>query len=387
MRRSVEQERLKEQRTKVENKHCTFQPVTNKNNLNTQEDPFERLSKLRENHKLRRMREEQEKLKEEAELRGCTFKPEINNYKNEVQPRYMITNEERNLSPRLRLMLKDQYTFIPRVKGLIKGMNSAKEYIKQNPFERLSKPKEVSEPDEPEEEIEISPKHSIVSSSTEYKEYGDSFSSRPFFERQALYELMKAEKKSYHENMPSVGPEICERSKKMVKKGFFERNQEMIDKKEATLKNSQKPSGCTFQPRITQKAKLVKNRSFTEMSYGDSKKKETKIQTMKQEIEQNFKAMNNLGLSHTKLYSNVGSTIKILDDPDSYVARLRDLQRNKEQKIKAIKDEREKQELSACTHAPVTIEAPSYVKQIARNMALLKAERAAYEEESKPDWR
>ncbi|CAG9311999.1 unnamed protein product [Blepharisma stoltei] len=383
LRRSVEQERLKAQQQQIIKKNCTFQPTTNIISHEIIESPFERLSRIKENFRLQKLREEQERMKEEEELRGCTFKPEIN--RTEIQPRYLDANEQR-MSPRLKLMLKDQCTFAPKVKGVAKGMKSVKEYVKQDPFERLSKPKEIEEPKEPEEEINSSSKQSIVSS-TGYQEYGDSFSSRPFFERQALYELMKIEKKNYYENMPAPAPMICERSKKLVKKEFYERNNEMIEKKLKTLKNTEKPEGCTFQPKITKKAKLKKNRSFAEMCHGDSKKREENINAKKEEINQNFRNFLDSGLFQSKRYTNVTSTIKILDDPDSYVARMKDQQRISEQRVKSIIEEREKQELAECTHAPITIDAPSYVKQIARNMAMLKAERAANQEPKKPEWR
>ena len=370
--KNVNQESMKEQKLRLETKECTFHPKTNEKSTVFSQDTIDRLTKIRENTRLVRLKEEQERKKLEEEMEACTFHPQINKNSCISGSKYM---KESN-----RLYYTGSTpTFIPTVKGPTRKMKAANEYIKQDPFERLSRPREAYQP-EPEE-----PEYSMKSS-TPLPEYsGCSFSTRPFFERQALYELMKHEKKQQLSQKPPKNPVMNERSKKLVKTDFFERNEEMIRKK---LEPSvDYPEACSFQPKITNLAKMRRNRSVAEMAYGDSKKKSEKIEFLKEMAEEKFKESINPSTFQSKSYANVKSKLQILDDPHSYIDRIKYQQRRKEAETQILKDEKARQEVAECTHSPNIIDAPGYVKQIARNMAMIRSEMAVEETTAKPQWR
>lgn len=372
VKRNLNQELLREQKLKIEVKECTFKPKTNTQNLHFSQETFERLSQCKENLRLMRLKEDQERRKLEEEMIPCTFHPEINKNSCISGSKYLSETPKRKQKI-------PEPAFAPRIKGPSKKMLNAQEYIKQDPFERLSRPKEVFQPEPEEQSASLKP-------STPIPDYsGCSFSTRPFFERQAIYELMKHEKKEALETQPVPRPLINERSKKLVKKDFFERNQEMIEKKNSVKYD---PNPCSFQPKITNKAKMKRNRSVTEMSYGDSKKRLEKIENLKEVVEDKIREQIVSSCYSSKSYANVKSKLQVLDDPQSYIERLKSEQRRKEIITQITKEERVKNELSECTYHPNIIEAPDYVKQIARNMAMIKAERVPYSNKPmKPEWR
>ena len=365
-------ETLREQKLQYETRECTFQPKTNADNVSFSQDTIARLTKSRENTRLLKLKEDQDRRKLEEEMQACTFHPQINRNSCISGSKYLSETPKKEF-------FGESPTFVPRVKGPSKKMKSANEYIKQDPFERLSRPKESYQP-EPEE-----PEYSIKSTTPVPDCYGSSFSTRPFFERQALYELMKHEKREMMEQQSPKRPIINERSKKIVKSSFTERNEEMIKKK--TEPKIDYPDLCTFQPKITNLAKMRRNRSFAEMTYGDSKKKSEKIEYLKEMAEEKLKELVNPSIFQSKSYANVKSKLQILDDPQSYIDRIKSQQRKKEIHAQINKEEKIRQEISECTHAPVVIDAPTYVKQIARNMAMIKAEMSVSKKSPKPEWR
>jgi hypothetical protein len=369
--KNFNKELLKEKKLKMEVKDCTFHPKTNVIAAKFSQDTIERLARIKETSRLLKIKEENEQLKIEEEMKACTFQPQINKGSSVSGSKYM--SETPKKSPNY-----EQHTFVPKVRGPSSKMKTAKEYVKQDPFERLSRPKELYQP-EPEE-----PELSVKSATPVPDYYGSSFSSRPFFERQALYELMKHEKKELLNSQEPNKPLINERSKKLVKNSFFERNSEMIQKKNTTKTD---PDPCSFQPKITNQAKMRRNRSVAEMSYGDSKKKSDKIEFLKEQAEEKIRETVNPSTFQSKSYASVKSKLGIIDDPSSYIERIKAQQRKKEIEAQMIKEEKIKQDLSECTYAPAIIDAPSYVKQIARNMAMIKAELSVNKKSLKPEWK
>jgi len=379
--RSYNHARLQGQAALKEFEECTFRPKVN-TDAEVSEKVFSRLYRVKDVSHLLKIKTELEKAKQEAELSQCTFKPSLNPKSSCVSSR-LLESSTKNLSPRFRIFYEDSCTFAPKVRGLRKGMSAAKHYLEEDPFERLYKPKQA----EPEEEVNPSRSMSkSVSKSASVKSFGDSFSSRPFFERQALYELMKKEKREAAYKRPPTGSVMCERSKKLVKKDFYERNQELLERKKFKVEQALN-STPLHKPKLTKRGKSAKPRGFKEMCYGDPLRKQEKISQKKEEAEQQVEELHRPHFSQNKSYSNVSSRLNLIGDPSSYVQRIKEMARQKERQALEFKESQEQQELSQCTHAPRTIDAPSYVKQIARNMAMLKAERSVNQVPSKPEWR
>lgn len=79
--------------------------------------------------------------------------------------------------------------------------------------------------------------------------------------------------------------------------------------------------------------------------------------------------------------------LRVLSDPDSYIARIQREQAAASEKARRSAAEQVAAELAECTFKPTTNDAPEYVKRIARSMALARAVKAPEAPLAKPDWR
>ena len=86
-------------------------------------------------------------------------------------------------------------------------------------------------------------------------------------------------------------------------------------------------------------------------------------------------------------YSGIKSKLQILQDPEEFIERLKAEQRAKEIEIMMSREDKMRKELEECTHQPAVIDAPDYVKQIARNMAMLKSELSNQKSPERVGWR
>lgn len=358
-RKNLNQDILREQKLKNEEKECTFQPTTNYSPSKYSADTFKRLSRHKDMSRYTRIKQQIDYNKLQEELSSCTFEPTINSRSSHTVSRYRSESPKRSIQPA-------EPSFAPKVKGPAKHMTSAREYLRVSPFERLSKVKSVQEPEE--ETIKC---HTPIIYSC-----GCSYSSKPFFERQALYEIMKYEKREAAEQIVNHKPIINDRSRKLVKKSFLERNKEMIEKK-SRPKND--PQTYSFHPKITKMAKMRKYRSLAEMSSVEKKKFEKSEADPQSPCDQQF--------SSTKAYSSIKSKLQILNDPEGFIERLKQEQRRKDLELNYMREENLRKELEECTYQPAIIDAPGYIKQIARNMALLKSETHLKNSPVRPDWR
>jgi hypothetical protein len=371
MRKSFNNEVLKLQQKKEEGKECTFQPKINSGKPRSPNETLGRLTVVKDNRRVLWLKEEQERKKIEEETKECTFQPEINKNSTVFGSRYLSeTPKTRNSIP--------QQRFAPRIKGPGKHMHAAKEYLRQDPFERLSRPKEAYQP-EPEE---FQASYKSISPVSQFT--GCTFSSKPFYERQALYEMMKQSKREAVDQSKTAQPKINDKSRRMVKNSFADRNEEVIRKKNEKVKEKDENS---FKPKITSMGKMLRNRSFAEMSYGDSKKRNEKIEYLKGVIEDKEREIMSPFFVPNKSYTSVKSKLQILEDPENYIERLKSQQRKKEFESQIAKEEKVRMEISECTYQPTIIDAPEYVKQIARNMAMIRAETKNNVRPVKPEWR
>jgi hypothetical protein len=352
VKKSLNHEQLREMKEKHEFRECTFQPKTNVSPSKFSQETIERLSKHRDlaGYTQSRQAKEQEKLLKELAI--CTFEPMINSV--HADSRYLSQSPSK---PRK----AEEPSFAPQVKGALKNMKSVREYLKLDPFERLSKP-----------QAEVSLKIESPEARSPKKDLNGQISKKSFFERQAFYELQKFEKR---ENLQVFNhqPVINERSKKMVKKTFDERNQEMIEKRKKPKKD---PYVYSFRPKITRMAKLRKYRSFHEIS-SDRRKGEV-IESPENRFDLKIPV---------KSFDGIKSKLQILNDPEGFIERLKNEQRRRDEEIMEMKEDRMRKELEECTYQPNVIDSPEYVKQIARNMALLKMELGKSKTPVKYDWR
>lgn len=84
--------------------------------------------------------------------------------------------------------------------------------------------------------------------------------------------------------------------------------------------------------------------------------------------------------------AGVQSRLKVSSDPDSYLARVRQHMKLKEQLTECVREAKENKELEECTFQPRTHEAPAYISKIASSMRAIKAQMPP-QPPAKPDWR
>lgn len=121
------------------------------------------------------------------------------------------------------------------------------------------------------------------------------------------------------------------------------------------------------------------------MCYGDSEKRQQKVEEIKQLNEHTQQGEDYS--STAWLYSDIQSRLGLNSHLDTFLDRVKAVQCRKAQEALREKEEREKYELEECTHAPRIKDAPAFVKRIAQNMAIMKAERVQTPKVVKPDWR
>mmetsp|Transcript_28526 Transcript_28526/g.50663 ORF Transcript_28526/g.50663 Transcript_28526/m.50663 type:complete len:478 (+) Transcript_28526:201-1634(+) len=360
-------------------KDCTFEPqlyVETSPGGNT----MKRLTQSKDYSAYEAMKSEREKAKEESELRECTFQPRINTKNQFPKPLY----SSRNLSA-TRLKAEKHFqqvcTFQPKVLGVKRKMSNASLYTKESPFERLYNKSDFQ-----------TPAHSTAPDSEMYSEV-DSMSVaereqnlNEFFMRQHRFLEDKHKKLQARLKEPEHQPKLCEKSTKLAKGTFEERNEELL-KKRREFANTEVEN--KFTPKISALGKASRHRSIEELCYGDMERKQRKLEELKKMYED--ESTRNFQMTYVQYPSAIeaSSKLQILDHSDSYLERIREARERRAQREEHDRQEKEARELAECTYAPSIREAPAFVKRVAHSMALLRAQRGLDEPEEleKPDWR
>lgn len=382
-------DQLKEQLQAAEVKDCTFHPKTNPASSQAVSPAFDRLYQVRDPRYLELVRREYRAREEEVALKECSFHPTINTRSHSVASKHKDANKEVRINPRTLLDIEKECTFVPKVNQLKRGMKAAQEYVASDPFERLTrvKPKEA-----PVEQAEGSLMASALVSSRKDERpvevSGDltTFSQKSFFERQALFEIMKTEKKlQLAQQSVTQPPYILERSKQMVTETFEERNNKLLEKRHKQVSLQQYDSECTFAPTISRKAQEKRKRTMEELSYGDAEKREQRLASLKDALDQRALSAKIPQMSTSNV--SASSHLQLSSGLETYLARVQQDKDRKAAAVEKIRMERQSREMRDCTYAPITKDAPSYIKRMARSVAMLKAEMPPAAPPEKPEWR
>ena len=140
-------------------------------------------------------------------------------------------------------------------------------------------------------------------------------------------------------------------------------------------------------PAINPASKRLDPRSVTDMSRGDALKRETATRLLRLRLEQEGLE----GVTFRPVINDVKHVegrLKVLSDPDNYVARLSAEAASQAERAKRAASTAVVNELAHCTFTPKVNDAPEYVKSIARAMQLSRIAKAAPESAAeKPEWR
>jgi hypothetical protein len=142
---------------------------------------------------------------------------------------------------------------------------------------------------------------------------------------------------------------------------------------------------CSFRPQITQAAHARKPRSVAELSLGDAARRARKADARRAITA----AESEEGLTFTPAINEVPgvqSRLKVASEPGSYLARVRQHMKLKEQLTACVREAQESQELAECTFRPATHEAPAYITRIAKSVRLAKSAQPP-PPPKQPEWR
>jgi hypothetical protein len=342
-------------KAKASLKACTFSPRSGSERTPSGK-VFERLAKVKDYSPYEALKQQRDDAQTDAELAHCTFSPKISPRSREIQRSLSPRSSRPVISQRTEMMSRNECTFQPSVPHLKKSMEKAKEYLSDDAFKRLYELK--SNTLHPKQAKVPSPQRSIETPRRQQYPALD----RPFFERQALYEIKKKERAGLRS--PRVcSPKVNSTSKIMVKGTFAERNAEFVSRLQGRQK-AEVPE-CTFKPQITGKAQALRGRSSDERCHGDAQKRLAnieKLSAVRLRLEhEKTKSCMFLALS----YKHVPSSLRVLSHPETYVDRLNEQAAGRDQTRRQVMTERRGKEMEECSFSPRVRKYPIYLKSLA----------------------
>ena len=143
---------------------------------------------------------------------------------------------------------------------------------------------------------------------------------------------------------------------------------------------------CTFAPAINPSSRAMRPRSVVDMSRGDALKRETAARLLRLKIEQEDLEGITFRPRINERSRAAEGRLRILSDPDSYVARLKMDAARQAESARRSAAQSEASELAECTFTPAVHGAPEYVSRIAQSMALARSVKELGPP-ARPDWR
>lgn len=195
---------------------------------------------------------------------------------------------------------------------------------------------------------------------------------------------------------PPLQPQLCARSLEIAQAtrqgtSFLERvtNQVARREQEAAKMRARlaRDPDCTFQPAINPASRALPPRGVEDLSRGDQIKRETAVRLLRLRVEAQQLDGITFAPSINDTSRQAQGRLRVLQDPESYVQRLQAEAALAEHRARAQAEAAQAAELANCTFHPVVHDAPTYVKRIARSMALARAVRPQSAGASRPDWR
>ena len=211
--------------------------------------------------------------------------------------------------------------------------------------------------------------------------------------------LLKKEKKTEELQQslePKIKTHVNNKSRRIVaeshKGDFIDRVQRDVLRREQAeslkLTARGRDKECSFQPEVSKKAEMMRSRSVYEMSRGDAHKQETSRRLLKLKSEQeelrNLTFQPRIATSPTR---QTRSALQLRDNPGGFMERHMNTLQQNEAERKKILEQRNKEELAACTFVPKTKDCPAYVKRIARSLSVVKKSQTGDDRPTRPQWR
>ncbi|CAM9749577.1 unnamed protein product [Chrysoparadoxa australica] len=318
-------------------------------------------------------------------------------------------------------------TFTPQIIGVLDDMESAKLYLQYDVVARLTGEAFLEDQDtkEPEEDTLTTGNASKGGGSglalkliTSVPHEGDAYNAvtyleglterlgeasvghegsksfQDFLERQNQGEIRRRKHVEELQNraQPTFKPNLCRTAESMnTSKGTFLQRlaRDAIRKEHETLRQraSRKDPNCTFRPKLTKKSEQLPARSMVELSRGDQLKRETmqRLNKLRSEQEQMQGVTFNPQLNDNAMARNAESRLKVVSDPDSYLASVKMEAKKRQDRCKEGTVQRELAEVEGCTFTPQTKPCPAYIRRIAQSLA--KSKTPSEQNSCRPEWK
>eukprot|EP00736_Rhodelphis_marinus_P000263 Rmarinus@m.8106 len=416
--RSATQARIREQEKSKEVTECSFKPKINKKvpgsarvKHNLDEPVSERLYHSHQDH-YDRAEVERTRVEEEQFRAACTFQPQTgtNRSYGHVKSRFRNPTPTKSRATAVESGLEDA-TFTPKVNRVSSQMKTAKRYLKEaSVFDRLTQsvPTDASmcsdtwdEPPEPHVRKSINATHRGVSPSPSRESLSRVSTSKSFddfmLRNQATVQKKKIKVEMIEKQVaPKEKPDIDENSKKILKQkkqtNFLERMEREMEKrqlKERILREEEEKK-YSFKPEVSTMAKKMARRTTKDRSVGDYRRKLRTQEAISMRIaEEKMKDLTFQPKKISRAYQGVEGRLKILSEPESYLDRLQGQALNQEARAQEELARREKEERSECTFQPQTVQAPAFIRKIAKSFEKSKSSIAGsgqYPEEERSEY-
>ncbi|KAJ8601263.1 hypothetical protein CTAYLR_003280 [Chrysophaeum taylorii] len=380
---------------------CTFQPRISANSRRAAEisrarDARSADERLYEDEQNRRAAREA-RLSQDSSLQESRFADEhpfrptrFSHDFDEIKPRYSAAAREHvrrrsvDSSPPPPPRCAD-CTFVPRVNGVRDDMDLAKSYLSDGVFDRLTRPRKSSTPRDDASEDASSAKTAATRVSVD-----------KFLARQAAFDAKRARRVDSlrDSSKPAFKPELASGSRTST--DFMERLAVSARRRDRRFSESFRDDDdddeCTFAPTISDAASRKPRRSVDELSAGDALRRETSRRLLKLKADHDERARHSFKpdlVASSRAKPHAESKLRITSAPDTYLDRLRRENEKRLENRRRQQREQDRRELRDATFEPRTTKCPTYIKRIARGMALAKQadHSSSLDQPARPTWR
>lgn len=297
--------------------------------------------------------------------------------------------------------------FAPKTNAVPSTMHNARAYLREDVFSRLTRTPEAPATggsrrgDFSQDSVLSSGCGSAIGRCLSDTCLGDNSAVQSFIQRQeALEEERQARLAQLEsESAPSHRPELNGRSVQLAERRLA-RGKPKLERGASTgaidgkgCGKTPAEAGCTFKPKITAKARDRQPRSIEQLSTGDKKYRDDRVEQMRKQAEKD----QTKGLTfspHVNNYNGIVGRLRVREAPDTLLERMDQHSENVAKRCSlAAKQSRAKEE-AACTFAPAVRQAPDFVRCMAESYRMLRAHREKENQQDgsdaackMPEWR
>jgi len=293
-------------------------------------------------------------------------------------------------------------SFVPVTNAVPCTMRNAMAYLRDDVFTRLARTPEATSGADLRHELDRSACEAAMNRSRSDSFVGESSTTvQSFLQRQELFEEERQTRLAQLEveTAPSHRPEINERSLQLAERRAARLMQRVASSGDIDSRSCRKQyaeEAFNFKPRITAKARDRQPRSVDQLSTGDRKHRNDRVEKMRKEQEKR-EIQGATFRPEVNKYKGVVGRLRILDASDTLLERM-----HQRREHVALKGSQEVQRMRAkedaeFTFAPKVRGAPKFVQGMAESYRMLRAHREKENQHEgsdvdstsgrKPEWR